>query len=247
VNVVDVEPAGIDRSPGTLRYEESDETSTTVPPAGAGPVMVTVPVLELPPGTVLGEHDIAKTSGGVTVSFVLTLASPMEADIVAVTASVTGTVVIEKVAVAEPAGTVTLVGGLAAELVVLRLTTTPLVDAAPVRVTVPKTGFPPATGEGDAVTDSGTGGSTVRSVVISLPLAVAVMIGLVLAVTGKVATTKLTELAPPGTVTVVGGAALGSFELIATTRPAVGAGPVRVSNPDDVWPPYRVVGFSVIA
>ena len=118
VNVVEVVPAGTVTSPGTVTFEALDDNMTAVPPLGAGPLMVTVPVLGLPPGTVVGEHASPRTSGGFTVKVVVTETNPIEAVIVAVAAFVTGTVVIEKVADEAPAGTVTLNGIVITELFV---------------------------------------------------------------------------------------------------------------------------------
>ena len=77
------------------------------------------------------------------------------------------------------------------------------------------------------------------------PLAAAFIIGLVVTATADVGIETLIELAPAGTVTVAGGAALGSVEVSATASPAAGAGPLKVIKAVDVWPPYTVVGESV--
>lgn len=69
-NVALVDPAGIVTLVGTVANAmlllDSD---TFAPPAGAGPPSVTVPVVELPPGTAAGVSAIDnKPPGGTTVT-----------------------------------------------------------------------------------------------------------------------------------------------------------------------------------
>jgi hypothetical protein len=55
VKFTDVAPAGTVTVLGTWTTEGfSDTIETTAPPAGAGPLSVTVPIVELPPWTVRG-------------------------------------------------------------------------------------------------------------------------------------------------------------------------------------------------
>ena len=46
---------------------------TAIPPAGAGPLMTTVPVAGVPPGTELGLTLTAETDGAFTVKLVFTV------------------------------------------------------------------------------------------------------------------------------------------------------------------------------
>ena len=99
------------------------DSVTTAPPAGAAPVNVAVPCDALPPVTLVGLSAMLDSEGppgggggaldGVTVSDVLALRRRRPL-IVAVVVAVTDAVVIGNVAVAAPAGTVTLAGTLAA-------------------------------------------------------------------------------------------------------------------------------------
>jgi hypothetical protein len=128
---------------------------TTVPPVGAGPFRVTVPVeLVLPPVTVVGLSARDATQKGLTVRFADAVALYV-ADMVVDAGEETVALVAVKVAVVAPAGTVTLAGTLAAETLLLeRLTSAPPDAAGPVSLTVPVELFrPPATGLGDRLTD----------------------------------------------------------------------------------------------
>ncbi len=62
VNVVVVAPAATEILPGTWADELLLDRVTTVPPVGAGPVRVTVPVEELPPVTLAGLRDTEPTT-----------------------------------------------------------------------------------------------------------------------------------------------------------------------------------------
>jgi hypothetical protein len=94
IKVAEVAPAGTVTKPGTVALVELDDIKTAVPPAGAAPFSVTVPVLELPPGTLDGAHVNVATSGGFTVSLAVTVTNPTVADKFAVVGFVTGTVLI---------------------------------------------------------------------------------------------------------------------------------------------------------
>lgn len=84
---------------------------------------------------------------------------------------VTGLVVIVKVAVGAPDGTVTLVGTCAAAVLLLEsVTRAPPVGALPLRVTVPVDEFPPITEVGFLAMDVRVAAVTVRVVVLVTPL-----------------------------------------------------------------------------
>ncbi len=69
VKVALVLPAGMVTLAGTLAAALLLESTTCAPPAGAGPVSVTVPVeVCTPPTTLLGFSVSEETIGGVTVS-----------------------------------------------------------------------------------------------------------------------------------------------------------------------------------
>src|SRR5262249_24427576 len=81
-----------------------------VPPSGAAPARVTVPVAVSPPVTLVGVIDTETRVEGTRVSVAETVLLPRIAWIVAVSGVVTGTVVIWKVAERWLAGTVTKSG-----------------------------------------------------------------------------------------------------------------------------------------
>ena len=87
--------------------------------------------------------------------------------------AVTGLVATEKVALADPAGTVTLAGTDATDgLLLVSVTVKPPAGAEPDSVTVPVEGFPPTTVEGLRETDDNetvTAGLTTRVAVLVVP------------------------------------------------------------------------------
>jgi hypothetical protein len=143
-----VAPAATVTLAGTLATGESSERATTVPPDGAAALSLTVPVEELPPTTVVGLSDIALAETDaerVMPRVVYWLVAPSVAESWTVVSS-TGNVVIGKVALVAPAGTVTVAGTLAAPGSRLsRETVAPPDGAALPSVTVPVEGDPPVT------------------------------------------------------------------------------------------------------
>jgi hypothetical protein len=111
------------------------------PPDGAAPLRVTVPVELFLPLTLVGfrlsEERTTLPPVAVMVSDALCELLPKLAVITAVVVVVTDDVVTVNVAVVAPEGTVTLLGTLADELLLLKLTSDPPEGAATLRVTVP--------------------------------------------------------------------------------------------------------------
>jgi hypothetical protein len=122
---------------------------TLAPPEGAAPVNVTVPVELFPPLTLVGfsvsDESVTLPLAGVIVSDAFCELLPRVAVITAVVVLVTDVVVTGKFADVEPPGTVTVLGTLALELLLLKLTTLPPDGAAELNVTVPVELFPPTT------------------------------------------------------------------------------------------------------
>ena len=145
---------------------------TTVPPVGAAVLMTTVPVELLPPTTAVGLSDTEETliTGAVTVNVaVWVVPAGYVPEIVTGVEVLTALVVTEKVAVVDPAGTVTLdtVTWATAVLLLERLTAAPPVGAGPLSVTVPVDPAPPATVLGFSETDNKvTGGGVTVSVAV---------------------------------------------------------------------------------
>jgi hypothetical protein len=102
------------------------ESDTIMPPIGAGPFNLTVPVEFFPPATLVGDKVTEETNDGLTVSGVCFTEAPLLAVIVMAFGFRTASVVILKVALVSPAGTV-MVGGTVATVVSLevRFTVTP--------------------------------------------------------------------------------------------------------------------------
>lgn len=117
--------------------------------------------------------------------------------------------------------------------------------AGPLNWTVPVDDVPPGTEAGDTDRFVRVAGFTVKMAVTELPATVAVMVSGVEVATPDVVIVKGAELDPAATVTVGGGAALGSLEERLTCTPPVGAGALRVTVPVDDVPPMTDVGLTV--
>lgn len=133
-------------------------SDTTMPLAGAALVSVTVPCDEVPPVTLVGLRptvDSAGLGGGAAPAFTdndvaaLSRRSPV---IVTAISAVTVDVAIGNVALAAPAGTVTVDGIVAAALELKSCTGAPPLGAALCSVTVPVDVAPPVTLAGDSTT-----------------------------------------------------------------------------------------------
>lgn len=145
-----VAPAGTVTVFGTLARLELLRSCTVTPPAGAGPLRVTVPVALLPPQTAVGlmVSDCRETllEDGFTVKVAVRETPPAEAVMVTFVLAETAVVETVKFALVAPAGTVTLLGTEATlGLLLLRFTTNPPEGAAAVSVTVPVALLPPTT------------------------------------------------------------------------------------------------------
>lgn len=144
------------------------ESATCAPPAGAGPLSVTVPVAGTPPVTLAGLTLSAEAAGGSTVSVTLCEPPPLEAVMLALVDAATALVATLNVALVAPAATVTLAGTVAAGLLLESATCAPPAGAGPPRMTVPVTEVPPVTLAWLRLSDATPAGSTV-----SEPLCVA--------------------------------------------------------------------------
>src|SRR5437870_3136981 len=242
---------GTEAKPGLLLERE-----TTVPPAGAGPLSVTVPVEDCTPPITLDGFSVNEervTCGGVTVSEPVLFAPPKEAEIVTVVDAATAPVVTVKLALLPPAATVTLDGTAAAPgLLLERETTAPPVGAGTLRVTVPvDDSSQPMTLVGLPVSaDRATrGGTPFPYATLFRSPKEAEIVTVVDAATAPVVTVKLALPPPAGTVTLDGTAAAPGLLLEReTTAPPMGAGTLRVTVPvDDCVPPITLVGLRVSA
>jgi hypothetical protein len=124
----DVCPAGISTLAGTVAMLELLDNATDAPPAGAGPLRVTVAVDCEPPCTFDGFSVSEDNCKAPTVRVAFRVIPPCAADIVTVVVTETEDVFTTKLALSAPAGTMTLGGVTAAGLLLL---------SATVRSTVP--------------------------------------------------------------------------------------------------------------
>ena len=144
VNVVEVAPPVMFTDAGTVAFVLFEDSVTVIPPEGAAPVIVTVPVEAIVPVTVVGFRVTLLMAGGATTS--CAVAVPLRVPVmVAYALFVTGNVLIVNVALLLPDGTVTDAGTVAFELFEDRVTTSPPEPASPLRVTVPVEVVPPRT------------------------------------------------------------------------------------------------------
>jgi hypothetical protein len=145
------------------------DSVTTAPPAGAGPVNVTVPVEDVPPITEVGARvtELAVAAVTVNVAVWTVLRVPV---IVTEALAATGLVVTVNVAVVAFAATATLAGTCAAAVLLLdRVTTAPPVGAGPFNVTVPVEEAPPITEVGARIKELSVAAVTVKVAVRVTP------------------------------------------------------------------------------
>jgi len=157
LNVPEVLPAAIDIEPGVLAIFVFELLNVTVmPPAGAAAFSVTIPVtaiVELPL-TAIGETDSEAIVTGLTVSVACLLLEPTTPVSVATTVDDTTLVVIANVAEVFPEATVTVPATPTEETLLDRSTTTPLLPAGAVSVTIPTAALPPRTEVGATEIDA---------------------------------------------------------------------------------------------
>jgi len=219
-------------------------SETRMPPVGAGPVRVTVPVDGLPPTTDVGFTLTAESAGGLTVSVAVALTPPYDAVIVAGVELATATVVTGKVALVALAATLTLAPTVAAVLLLCSETEMPPAGAGPARVTVPVDPVGPTTAVGFTLTDESSG-LTVSCVVTLAPAYVAVIVTGVEVETAVVVIGKVALVALAATFTLVPTEAALLLLCSETVMPPAGAGPAMVTVPVDGLGPATAVGLTL--
>jgi hypothetical protein len=260
VKDADVEPPGTVTVVDTLATPVSPLVScTAAPPEGAVEVKVTVPCTDMPPMTLawFTAMDASVGSGGgggtVIVSPAFLLVPPKEAEMVVPVEDVTAEeVVTVKSARVVPAGTVTLAGTEATEVLELDSSArAPPAGAAADSPTVPCDELPRVTLFGfkdNEVRDTAGKDDLFRvnvAVLMTDPYEAATVTEL-LDWTADVVMLKVAPLVPPATITFAGTVASVAFEVqSATVIPPEGADDVSVIVPWEDAPPVTVVGLTL--
>jgi hypothetical protein len=232
VNAPDVSPAGIAIDTDKLVMPLCEvESLTIIPPVGAGPLSVTVPIEELPPTTELGDTTSVFTEVILIPSVALFVTPLRLAEITALTLLVTGEVFTVNVAAVEPSGIETEGATVAAGLLLDKAISTPAGGAGALSVTVAVELDPPArlVGFRTRILRSGIILIVVEAVEL---VAEAVMVALLAAVTGYAVTVKVALVLPALTTTLLGTPAIdGSEDESETIIPPLGAGRSIVTFP----------------
>ena len=186
---------------------------------------------------------ISARVGGSMERLAVCTTEPKVAVIVTAVGVVTGTVFTVNDTVDLPAAIFRLAGIVAALLVELRATVSPPPGAGAVRLIVPLAEMPPLTVAGVTLMLSSDAGFTVNVAVAAVGPTVPVMIALVAVDTGLVSTENPPVVTPFGMRTDAGTAAAKDPLESVTVVPPCGAGPLRVTVPEDVPPPVQLDGL----
>jgi len=158
----------------------------------------------------------------------------------------TARVVTVKVAVVDPAATVTEAGTVATEVVPeARFTVNPPAGAAELIVTVPVDAPAPVTVVGFKLSALTVGPVIAKEAVVLFPVSVAVIVAVALAPTAVVETLNVALVEPAGTVTEAGTVAAALFDASVTVVPPVGAALFNVTVAVEGLPPTTLVGLRV--
>jgi hypothetical protein len=249
--LAELKPEGIEMLAGTVATAELELDRVTVsPPEPAGAVRVTVPVDEIPPVTVAGlavsEFKAGTACAGFTVRAVDLLIPLKVAVRVADIAEDTDPVVRVNEADVDPWGTVRLGGtGAAVEFELASVTVAPPEGAAAVSVTVTVDGWPLVTDAGFAtmLLRATAGRLTVRPKPWLTPLSEAVIVSEVELETATGVAPKVVEVAPWGTMTLVGMVTAAAADDNPTVVPPTGAAEVSATVQVETAGAARVVGI----
>ena len=245
VNETELLPDGTVTVEGASAEAKLLESFITTPPDGAMLERVTVPVEEAVPVKVVGDKVNPEIEGGLTVRTAVSARLPLLAVIVASFCAETPVVTTLNVTDDWPPKTVTDVGKVTEERLLVNFTTTPASAAFPVKDTVPVEVDPPTTVVGFKVIPANTDGLIVNVAVLAFDPVPAVMVAIDEVETSVVVMANVAEVEPDGMVTVEGTTASAELELNGTTNPPVSAAAERVTVPVEILPPPTEVGFKV--
>jgi len=233
----------------------ANDAEPLLPTATLIPAGLDVTRSPLRPDALTVSVAVCPDAAGLTIIGAERVTPPNVPEIVDEVDAVTDVVVIVKLALVDPAATVTLAGTDVAVELSESETTAPPLGAAAVNVTVPVDGLPPTTLDGltdsaDSVGPDGGGGDEPAVMVSSaclpgLPARSAKMFMLNCELTGFVTTVKVALVAPAGTVTLDGIVATvvgAGVDSDTTVLPLCGA--LSVTVPVDGLPPTTLVGFT---
>ena len=245
LKVAEVAPAATLTVAGTLAELRLLDRLILNPPAGAGPLMVTVPVEPTPPITDVGLTDTAVSTGALMLSGVERDVPFKDALMFATEFAATPTVVMVNVPEVAPPAMKMLAGTVAAAWSLAKATVTPPTGAEPDRVNVPVDELPPTTVVGLTEMPLTMRVTSLRFACVEEVGRVAVTRTTVEIRVGLVVHEKLAELDPAGTVTEPGPPQRNVLAEKATERPPVGAGPSMVIVPTVIAPPATMFGLKV--
>ena len=219
-----IDPADTVTEAGTVRAALLALNDTTCPPVGAALVRLTVQVLDVPESNVEGAQASEDKTAGATRLRLAVCDPPFRVAVSrAVLSLETAATVAVKVALVAVAATVTEAGTATLELLLARLTARPPLGAARVRLIV-QAEVPGAVKElGVQIRPLTCASGLMVTVVVTLPLPVAVIVTGWLAVTEPAVALKVALVDPADTVTEAGTVRAALLALNDTTCPPVGA------------------------
>ena len=142
VKLADNAPSSTTTEAGTVTAALLLTKPTVIPPAGAAPDRVTLPLVDRPP-LILDTKDKVVRTGDKTVTVLVTVVRLAVAVVVTTTFVSTTSVDTGNVTVEAPSGTTTVAGIVRIPLSALSVTSVPPAGDLPLRVTVPVAVFPP--------------------------------------------------------------------------------------------------------
>jgi hypothetical protein len=154
-------------------------------------------------------------------------------------------VVTVKLAELSPAEIVTLFGTFTVARLLVSLMTNPPAGAGPLRPAVPVELLPPRTDEGFSETETNARGTSLTVAVSVVVPKVALIVTVCAVVTATDVRLNVAVVCPPATVTVGGTVTRGPLLEREITEPALGAGPLIVTDPTADAPPATVLGATL--